>query len=149
MEATQLDGWEWAEEFFGGFAGDDDPRGRMSAINLSLLRGARPRWSNQLGCVPVIGICLGFRTPVKPLFGDWVRVEPRPDGRSGPTVAVTLLGSALLRPRTRQTLLMEPVVGATLCRVSTAPAVLESFLLQIGDERLADRTRAFWPSVSA
>ena len=136
----QLDRWESTEQFFAEFAGDDDVRGRMSAINLSLLRGARPRWSNQVACVPVMGICVGFKS-AGAAFSEWVRVEPRPDSVSGPTVAVTLQSSALMRPPMPG---WDPVVGATICRMSMAPTVLESFLLQIGDEQLADSTRSFW-----
>jgi hypothetical protein len=141
----QLDGWGSAEEFFAALAGDDDPRGRMSAINLSLLRGSRPRWSNQVSCFPVMGICMGFKS-AGAAFSEWVRVEPRLDGVSGPTVAVTLQSSGLVRPPMPH---WEPVVGATICRVATAPAVLESFLLQIGDEQLADSTGPFWTSAGS
>lgn len=141
----QLDGWESADEFFARLAGDQDRRGRMSGINRSLLLGARPRWANQLTCIPVMGICMGFKS-ARTVRSEWVRVEPRPDEEAGPTVAVTLQSSTLLRPPTRYS---EPVVGATICRVANAPVVLESFLLQIGDEQLADSTCAFWTSVNS
>lgn len=129
-----------AEEFFGQFEGDDDSRGRKSAVNLVLLRRAQPRWSNQVSCIPVMGISMGFESVVTDT-SEWVRVEPRPDDPSGAIVAVTLHSSAHYPPPGRHG---EQVVGATICRQSTAPIVLESYLLQIGDEELADLTHPFW-----
>lgn len=40
-----VDSWDDAETWFIRFALDREERGRMSAINLSLLQGARFRWS--------------------------------------------------------------------------------------------------------
>lgn len=129
------------DEYFSAFGGDDDLRGRMSAINLALLRRARPRWSDQLSCIPLVGLCMGFKSMTGDLPG-YVRVEPRRDDPSGPVVAVTLHVPTLRWPRD------ETLIGATICRVQTADAVLESYLLQIGDEQLADQARPFWASAT-
>lgn len=131
------DTWSATDEYFAAFAGADDPRGRMSAINLPLLRRARPRWSDQVSCIPLVGLCMGFKSISEDLPG-YVRVEPRPDNPSGPVVAVTLYGPTLRWPRN------ESLVGATMCRLETADAVLESYLLQIGDEQRADDACPFW-----
>lgn len=142
---TLVGQWQSTEDFFTEFERDQDGRGRMSAINLSLLRRARPRWSNQLSCIPVMGICMGFKSAARDA-SDWVRVEPRPDHSSGPLVAVTLHRSEHSGPPARHG---EQVIGATICRELTAPTVLESFLLQIGDEQLADSTCPFWTAPRA
>lgn len=131
------DRWRATDDYFAAFGGEDDLRGWMSAINLPLLRRARPRWSDQLSCIPLVGLCMGFKSMTGDLSG-YVRVEPRPDYPSGPVVAVTLHVSTLRWPRD------ESVVGATICRLETADAVLESYLLQIGDEERADTACPFW-----
>jgi hypothetical protein len=73
---------------------------------------------------------MGFKSRATGTSG-WVRVEPRPDDPSGAIVAVTFHSSAHYPPPGR---CGEQIVGATICRQSTAPAVLESYLVQIGDE---------------
>jgi hypothetical protein len=124
-----LDSWDDAEAWFAKFAEDEDMRGRMSAINLGLLRGARARWSEALECYFVMGLGMVFSPRGAP-YSQWVRVEPRMPDTGRPTVAVSVLTSRPCEPG-RPT--GGSILGGDVCFVPTAPVVLESFLLQIGE----------------
>lgn len=124
-----VDSWDDADTRFAEFAEDDDKRGRMSAINLGLLRGARSRWSAALECYFVMGFGMVFSPRGEP-YTQWVRVEPRVPNTGDPTVSVSELTCRPFEPG-------HPTAGSTvggdICFVPTAPAVLDSFLLQVGE----------------
>lgn len=129
---ARVDSWDEAEDFFGGSGWGDALAGRKATMNLELLRGARARWSSQLDCFRVMGIDMVF-SPRSTPYSVWVRVEPRPDSKPDPTVAIALYDGEN-RPSGADWPTRANVIGGDICRVTTAPLVLESFLLQIGDE---------------
>jgi len=122
------DSWDDADTFFAVFERDADDRGAMSNINLHLLRNARPRWSRALECYVVMGFGMVFSPRGAP-YTEWVRVEPQLRN-CGLVVAVSLRTSRPLGP-SRNT--GGTPVGGDICRPETAPVVLESFLLQLGE----------------
>jgi hypothetical protein len=124
-----VDSWDDAEAHFAEFAGDDDKRGRMSAINLDLLRGARPRWSAAAECYFVMGFAMVF-SPREAPYSQWVRVESRVPDVGESTVAVSVL---TCRPYPPGQPNGGSVLGGDICFVPIAPIVLESFLLQIAE----------------
>ena len=85
----RIDSWDEADAFFSGFAEDRDLRGLKAQTNLQLLRAARARWSSQLECFRVMGIDMVF-SPRSAPYSLWVRVEPRPESKPDPTVAIAL-----------------------------------------------------------
>jgi hypothetical protein len=122
------DSWDVADAFFAEFEADADERGEMSNLNLRLLREARTRWSKSLECHRVMGFGMVFNPRGAP-YTDWVRVEPQ-FRKAGLVVAVSLLTSRPLEPHRNSG---GTTVGGDICRPETAPAVLESFLLQLGE----------------
>lgn len=136
VQRVRIDSWDEAEQFFAEFAGDADVRGLKAAANLQLLRGARARWSSQLDCFRVMGIDMVF-SPRSAPYSVWVRVEPRPESKPEPTVSIALYDGEN-RPSGADWPTRANIIGGDICRVPTAPIVLESFLLQIGDEDEAD-----------
>jgi hypothetical protein len=121
--------WDRTDAFFGRFAEDADERGQMSAINLGLLRQARPRWESVLECHFIVGLGLEFRA-ASVARTEWVKVDPRVGGDTEPLVAVSLL---TCRPFTPQQNPGGFVIAGDICRLATGPTVLESFLVQLGE----------------
>jgi hypothetical protein len=138
-EDDRVDSWDEAEAFFSGVAADRDFAGMKAQTNLHLLRTVRERWSTQLECFRVMGVDMVF-SPRSAPYSLWVRVEPRPDTKPDPTVAIALYDGGT-RPSGAGWPKRANVVGGDVCRVPTASAVLESFLLQIGDEDEANGQR--------